>query len=85
MNHRKAWIGIGVGGGLAAAGLGGLIYMQNQNITKAREEVAEHHHVSLPKAALESKVNPQQDNRHSFAGLAYYLAFHRNIFEQSLA
>jgi hypothetical protein len=40
MNHRKAWIGIGVGGGLAAAGLGGLIYMQNQNITKAREEVA---------------------------------------------
>jgi Tfp pilus assembly protein PilO len=40
MNQRKAWIGIGVGGGLAALGFIGLIHMQNQNIDRAREEVA---------------------------------------------
>jgi hypothetical protein len=39
MNHRNVWIGIGVGGGLAAAGVGALIYLQHQNILEAREEV----------------------------------------------
>lgn len=40
MNQRKAWIGIGVGGGLAAAGFAALIYMQNKGIDRTREEVA---------------------------------------------
>lgn len=40
MNHRNMWIGIGVGGTLAALGLGALIYFQQQNITKSRDEVA---------------------------------------------
>jgi Tfp pilus assembly protein PilO len=40
MNNRNIWIGIGVGGSLAAIGLGALIYFQNKNIDLSREEVA---------------------------------------------
>lgn len=39
MSHRNTWIGIGVGGGLAAVGLGALIYVQNGNINTSREEI----------------------------------------------
>ena len=41
MNEKRAWIGIGVGGGLALAGLVGLIYLQRQNIAESRQQVAD--------------------------------------------
>ncbi len=40
MNERRLWIGMIGGGLLVAAGLGGLIYLKNEDIDKATAKVA---------------------------------------------
>ncbi len=41
MNVKRWWIGILGGGGLLAAGVGSLIYLEQENLARAQEEVAE--------------------------------------------